>query len=93
MQVYCVSFTSAEQTPNDALCEELKKSPDWWRCFGSTWLVLTAETASQLFDRLKPHFGSDDRVLVIGVTRDYSGWLPPDAWSWATQNLSREDVS
>ena len=90
MPVYCVSFTSTRLAPNHAaFCKELKRSSDWWQCLDSTWLILTAETASQLFDRLKPHLDSSDRVLVIGVTQDYSGWLTPDAWIWATNNLSK----
>lgn len=91
MQAYCVSFALTKPTQNYlALCEELKNSPDWWQCLDSTWLILTAETASQLFDRLKPHFDNSDRVLVIGVTADHSGWLTPDAWTWFTENVSKE---
>lgn len=91
MQVYCVSFALTKSAQNHpALCEELKNSHDWLQCLDSTWLILTSETASQVFDRLKPHVDNSDRMLVIGVTSDYSGWLTPDAWTWIVGKVSKE---
>ena len=54
----------------------------WWHYLGSTWLVETTLTATQVWDRLAPHVDTNDRFLVIGVTQDYSGWLSQDAWDW-----------
>jgi hypothetical protein len=50
--------------------------------FGSTWLVDTSLDAQGIWDRLAPHVDKSDFVLVIGVTREYQGWLPKDAWEW-----------
>jgi hypothetical protein len=54
----------------------------WWHHLGSTWLVDTNLDAGGIWGRLLPHIDGDDRVLVIGVTGDYSGWLSKDAWEW-----------
>lgn len=66
----------------DGLYEAIKKLGAWWHHLDSTWLVDTSLNASQIWARLDPHVDANDSVLVIGVTRDYSGWLPEKAWEW-----------
>ena len=56
---------------------------------GSTWLVDTSLRASGVWDRLAPHVDKNDFFLVIGVTTDYQGWLPQDAWDWINSRQSR----
>lgn len=88
MAVYCVSYdlNKAGQDYN-GLYEELKKSPGYWHHLDSTWLISTNETATQLFQRLKPCIDDNDTMLVIKVTNEYSGWLPQDAWDWLKKHL------
>ena len=45
-------------------------------------LEVSNATLGQIWDKLKPHTDQNDTFLVIGVTRDYSGWLTPGAWTW-----------
>jgi hypothetical protein len=71
------------------LHEAIKACGDWWHYLGSTWLVDTSLTADDIWRRLAPHVDQNDRVLVIGVTSDYAGWLPPDAWDWIKARTSR----
>ena len=49
---------------------------------GSTWLVDSNLDADAIWDRISPHVDENDFALVIGVTNDYQGWLPEDAWEW-----------
>ena len=35
--------------------------------------------------RILPHVDKNDFFLICGVTRDYQGWLPPDAWTWINE--------
>jgi hypothetical protein len=42
--------------------------------------VDTTLNAHGIWDRLTPHIDKNDFFLVIGVTRNYQGWLPKDAW-------------
>ena len=58
------------------LYDAIKSCGDWWHYLGSTWLVDTNLTAEGIWKRLDPHVDRNDRVLVIGVTKDYQGWLP-----------------
>lgn len=70
-----------------ALYDELQRAPAWWHHLTSTWLIVTSETAQQLYDRLAPFMDESDSLLIIGVTRDYSGWLPEEAWAWIQQHV------
>lgn len=65
-----------------ALYEAIKSCGAWWHYLGSTWLVDTTLTADGVWKRLAPHVDKNDSVLIIGVTHDSAGWLPPDAWKW-----------
>jgi hypothetical protein len=64
------------------LYDAIKSCGEWWHYFGSTWLVDTSMTAQEIWQKLAPCIDKNDRVLVIGVTRDYQGWLSQDAWDW-----------
>lgn len=49
---------------------------DAWHCLDSVWMVRTPLTAAEVRGHLKPHLDSDDRLLVVTVTR-----------GWATKNI------
>ena len=66
----------------EELYTAIKSCGVWWHYLGSTWLLDTSLTAKQVWDRLSPHIDTNDRVLVIGVTQDYEGWLTSEAWEW-----------
>lgn len=72
-----------------ALHEAIKNCGAWWHHLGSTWLVDTTLKAGGIWERLAPHVDKNDVVLVIGVTRDYQGWLPADAWEWLNSRWSK----
>lgn len=71
------------------LHEAIKGCGDWWHYLGSTWLVDTPLNGQSIWQKLAPFVDKNDRVLVIGVTREYQGWLPPDAWDWINARTSK----
>lgn len=71
------------------LYEAIKSCGAWWHYLGSTWLVDTTLNASSIWERIRQHIDQNDRVLVIGVTQEYEGWLPKDAWNWINSRLGR----
>jgi hypothetical protein len=71
------------------LHEAIKACGTWWHYLGSTWLVETSLSAAGIWQKLAPHVDKNDRVLVIGVTRDYQGWLSQDAWDWINARSSK----
>ena len=88
MSVYCVSYDLNQAGKNyNALYDELKKSPGWCHPLDSTWLISTGETAQQLSDRLRRHLDNNDTLLVIGVTKEYAGWLTQDTWDWMRTDI------
>ena len=61
----------------------------WWHFLGSTWLIDTNLDAEGIWKRLDTHFDENDRALVIGVTKDYQGWLPKAACEWINDRRAR----
>ncbi|TAU15498.1 hypothetical protein ELH33_01080 [Rhizobium ruizarguesonis] len=81
--IYAVNYDLKRPGQNyEALHEAIMSCGDWWHYLGSTWLVHTQIDAQSIWDRLSPHIDANDFVLVIGMTHDYQGWLPQEAWDW-----------
>ena len=87
-KVYNVSYDLKKVGQNyDGLIKELKESLSWWHYLDSTWLIKTNETPSQLWNRLKPNVDDNDRMLIIEVCNNTSGWLSEKAWEWINKNV------
>lgn len=88
--IYAINYDLKKPGQNyEMLYKAIKSLGIWWHYLDSTWLVDTGLSAQGVWDRLAPHVDKNDSVLVIGVTRDYSGWLPPKAWEWIKERVSR----
>ena len=66
----------------------IKSLGAWLHPLGSTWLVHTHLTVSQVAACLRPHIDQNDSLLVIGVTGQADGWLPTEAWEWIRRHPS-----
>ena len=73
----------------EGLFEAIKSTGKYWHYLDSTWIVLTQETAIQLWNRLAKKIDRNDSVLVIEVRNNVSGWMPKDAWAWISANVPR----
>lgn len=72
------------------LYQAIKDASDgnWWHYLDSTWLIRTqSSSANAVFQKIQPHLDSNDRCLVIEVTRNYQGWLDKDAWDYIKNHL------
>jgi hypothetical protein len=88
--IYAINYDLKRPGQNyPALYEAIKGCGAWWHFLGSTWLVDTSLAAQGIWDRLSPHVDTNDYILVIGVTRDYQGWLPKEAWEWINSRVSK----
>lgn len=88
--IYAINYDLKQPGQNyEDLHKAIKSLGAWWHYLGSTWLVDTALDAKGVWDRLAPHVDKSDRFLVIGITRDYSGWLPKEAWEWIGDRWSK----
>lgn len=61
----------------------------WWHYLGSTWLVDTNLDANGIWQKIAPHVDKNDFFLIIGVTKENSGWLPQEAWDWLNERRSK----
>jgi hypothetical protein len=81
--IYAINYDLKRPGQNyEGLYEAIKSCGSWWHFLGSTWLVDSSLDANGVWARLAPHVDTGDFVLVIGVTREYQGWLPQKAWEW-----------
>ena len=71
------------------LYEAIKASGKWWHYLDSTWIVVTNEDASQIWERLASTIDKNDYLLVIEVLDNVQGWLPKDAWKWIHDNVPK----
>lgn len=84
--IYAINYDLKRPGQNyAALHEAIKGCGAWWHHLGSTWLVDTSLDANGIWSRLAPHVDKNDSFLIIGVTREYSGWLPQGAWNWLNE--------
>lgn len=56
----------------------------YWK---SSFLIKSNFTAHEINDKLKPYYDRNDRVLVIEVSKNYSGWLTDDQWKFIRENI------
>ncbi len=88
--IYAINYDLKRPGQNyEELYKAIKALGAWWHYLGSTWLVDTSLTAQGVWERLAPHVDKNDFVLVIGVTKDYQGWLPQEAWDWLNGRVSK----
>lgn len=88
--IYSINYDLKRPGQNyDALHEAIKGCGAWWHYLGSTWLIDTSLNAKGVWDRLSPHVDNNDNMLIVGITRDYSGWLPQAAWDWINQRAHK----
>jgi hypothetical protein len=81
--IYAINYDLKRPGQNyDSLYAAIKGCGVWWHYLGSTWLVDTNLSAEGIWNRLAPVVDKNDRVLVIGVTKDKQGWLSQEAWDW-----------
>ena len=92
MNVYaiCYDLNRPGQSYKD-LHAAITKLGHWWHQLDSTWLVLTSNSADEIYRQLRPHMDNNDRLLVIKVTSEYQGWLPKEAGEWIRNAIRRDD--
>lgn len=85
--IYAINFDLAGESKQNRedLHEAIRSLGASYKCLESTWLVETDLPVGKIGERLASYVAKNDRMLVIGVTRQYSGWLPRSAWEWLNQ--------
>lgn len=63
----------------------VQHSISYCRPLNSQWLIETDETLSTWQDRVKQVADSNDRWLIMEVSRRRTGWLAKSAWAWLNE--------
>ncbi|MBE3143933.1 MAG: hypothetical protein IMZ61_08420 [Planctomycetes bacterium] len=66
----------------EGLYKAIKQLGKWWHYIESTWLIMSDESSTQIWDKLRIHMDQNDFMLIIEVRNDVQGWLPKEAWDW-----------
>lgn len=59
----------------------------WCTFWKSSYLIKSNLTVQQVNNNIKPHLDSNDRLIVIEVKNNYSGWLTEEQWDYIKENI------
>lgn len=90
MRAYSINYDlKAPGRDYAGLYEAIKSSGQWWHYLDSTWIVISNESATGIWNRLAQHIDKNDYLLIIEVRNNVHGWLPKQAWDWIQANVPR----
>jgi len=70
-----------------AVTRTIQSLGNWWHFIDRSWLVDTHLNADEIMERLKPNLYASDRLLIVRVAPDFSGYLPEEAWTWIREHV------
>lgn len=92
MNTFLISYDlGSSETYDDykMLIQYIKSYSTWAKPLQSVWLVKTTKTASQVRDEIKTKIDSNDKVLVVDITK--TGWasfnISKDVAEWMKNNI------
>jgi hypothetical protein len=59
----------------DGLVQAIQSLGAWWHHLETIWIVRCAHEPGEIRDRLKPHIGMEDQLLIIDISGDAAGWI------------------
>ncbi len=69
------------------LYEAIKSFGVWWHYLGSTWIIKTSQSVSQVSELIRQRLDTNDYLIVVDITgKERDGWLPQKAWDWIRDN-------
>lgn len=89
--VYMITYDLNKQGKDyDNLIQAIKDASTgaWCSYWKSSYLIKSnLSSAEKVFDKISPYIDSDDRVLVIEVTKNYWGWLESQQWEYIQKSI------
>lgn len=88
MATYAISYDLDAPNRNyEGIAKAIEDCGKWWHCLGSTWLVVSSMTHSQVRDKITAAMDSGDKLLVVQLSgaRAWSGFTG-NCNSWLKDN-------
>ena len=83
MKVFLISYDLKKPGRNyDDLYKKIKSFGKWYHCLESVWIIKTSSTLQKVSDELVNQIDDNDRLLVVEIKNNYSGWMPRKFWNW-----------
>ena len=84
-----VAYDLCEGEDHEPFISQMKSYFQWWHYLEGTWLIRSELTHRQIRDELRPLLHTNDRILVIDVTRRPGAWtgFSDRAGGWIKENL------
>ena len=84
MKPYLITYEIDEKATNNyqSLFDEIKTIKPWWHYLSNTWIVISPNNATEIYNKLKPHLDSNINIFIVEIGKDRQGWLPKKAWDW-----------
>ena len=90
MAVYMITYDLNSKGQNyDEVIDAIKNASTgvWCTYWKSSYLIKSNLTANQVSDLITPHLDSNDRMIVVEVTKNYQGWLSEDQWKYINESI------
>ena len=88
MAVYMISYDLHAPTNNrDKVENAIKALGTWCKFVSTTFLVKSTLGVDGVQSAVVMHLDANDRMVICEVVKPIKGWLSPEQWSQANQNL------
>lgn len=79
MTLFVISYDLSKPIADyENLTEETEKFSGWCHLHKSVWLVTTAATSEQVYDKLSRHLDRDDKLFVCQLAHNTAVWTDFD---------------
>jgi hypothetical protein len=90
MAVYMITYDlNSTGQKYDEVIKAIKDSSTgvWCTFWKSSYLIKSYLTAQEINNNITPHLDGNDRLIVIEVKNNYSGWLTDDEWEYIRKEV------
>lgn len=71
----------------------LARATDWTIVSGNIWIIWTKLPAKTWYNRLKPHLGLHQNILILRIDpRDRAGRMPSPVWEFIKSKDNTESI-
>jgi hypothetical protein len=79
----------SEGAAYDDLTAAIQSLGAWWHHLETVWIVRSNHSLDEIRDKLKPHIGADDQLLIVNITANDAVWagVSECGSTWLKENV------